>query len=277
MVSGSVKAGAPDLDNLITGPIWTSYRSILLGSDQIDLFLNCSGMIALNHSNNAKLLEGSASIMYTNNSRAYLDRYFYDGIFGIREKQALDGGHHWSLNGSLDKYLPGLFANVGLNMYGSVNRSLVISSEVLPNEVLLRNAAIELSYTTVFDGPLNLGISGEQNWSGYRQLESSGGKSQNTRTGLSYFFTFKPDPKLFVKLTTRQIFTHNQGQQAKTLYLGRLRTEYQFGSGFRASFNVYNLWNTRSYNLENFNGESYNFQQWRLNPRMFILGLGFRF
>jgi hypothetical protein len=234
-------------------------------------------MIALKHSNNAKLLECSASLLYTNNSRAYLDRYFYNGIFGIRKKQALDGGHHWSLNGNLDKYLPGLFANIGLNMYGSVNRSLVISSEALPNAVQLSTATIELSYTTVFDGPLNIGVSGEQNWSGYQQLEPSSVTSQSRRTGLNYFFTLKPNSNLFIKLTTRQVFTHNQGQEAKAIYLGRLRSEYQFKSGFRLSFNVYNLWNTRGYNLENFNGESYSFQQWRLNPRMFILSVGFRF
>jgi hypothetical protein len=278
LLSGSVDPATPVIRDLISGPVFTSYRSIFLGTDQIDPYLNCSGIAVFTHSNNAKLLEGSANIVYTNNSRAFLDRYFYDGIFDIRRRQALNGGHHWSMNGELDKYLPGLYANVGLNIYGNSSRSLVIASKDIPNEVRLWTSAIELSYTTVFDGPLNFGLSAERNWSNYRQLQTrTPVRSKSSRSGVNYFLTIKPSSSWYLKLTTRQIFTNNQGQEAKTFYLGTLRSDYQFNNGLRLGFNVYNLWNTRRYDLENLTGESYTYQRWILNPRMFLLHLGFRF
>lgn len=278
MLSGAVKTETPEIDHLISGPVWTSFRSVLLGTDQIDPYLNYSGIAAFAHSNNARLLELSANLMYSNNSRAFMDRYFYYGIFGVRNRQALNGGHHWSINGDLDKYLPGLSANVGLNMYSSVNRSLVLALADVPNEVQLWTRAIELSYTTVFDGPLNLGVNGQLNWNDYRQLQAdSPVSSRSKRAEVDYLLIFKPHTNWFVKLTTRQIFTDNQQQKNKTLYFGTLRSEYQLGNGFRVGFNVYNLWNTRQYNLENLSGESYTLQSWVLNPRMMLINFGFRF
>ncbi|WP_170110460.1 carboxypeptidase-like regulatory domain-containing protein [Flavilitoribacter nigricans] len=278
LLNGSVASEMPEMEHLITGPIWASYRSILLGTDRITQFLSYSGVLAINHSNNAKLLEWSANILYTNNSRAFQDRYFYDGLFGIRQKQLINGGHVWSFNGDLDKYLPALSASIGLQLYGGINQTFVIDPEGLPKAVVLTNRAVTLSYTTVFDGPLDFGLSGEQSWSVYQQIRSgSSAVKPNKRTNLNYFLVYKPGSNFLLRLSTRQVFTQNQGQPAGIFYLGGLRSEYRFGSGFRLGFNVYNLWNTRGYNLQNFNGESYSFQQWRLNPRMLILSLGFRF
>ena len=277
-ISGSIATQTPELQQLHSGRLFSSYQMIISGVDQVIPYFTYTGLLGFKHSNNAKLMEFSASGVYANNARAYVDRYFYQGIFSIREKQILDGGQHWSISAALDKFMPALSANLGLNWTWSINQSFMLRGDASINKVRLENTGLELSYTTVFKGPLNLGVAASRNWSIYRQLQASGRiNSNNQRYGLQYFITLKPSKTIWLKLDTRQIFTNNQGQQHKTLYLGGLKSEYQISSVIRCGFTIHNLWNTRRFNLENLGDGAYSFSEWRLNPRMVLLHAGARF
>ncbi|MCB0629299.1 MAG: carboxypeptidase-like regulatory domain-containing protein [Lewinella sp.] len=278
LISGAVISQFPEIPQLVSGPMWSSYRSIINGTDRIDPFYSYSAMMAFRHSNNARLLEVSINSLLVGNARAYADQYFYEDVFAIRAKQLVDGGYHWDTNIELDKYFPVLSANVGLNLSSMKSLSYLLSSDATPNRVQLNTRSVELSYTTVFHGPLNVGITGSSTTSGYERISGASSlRSRNHRLGLAYFLTFKPVKHLFLKLDTRQIFTRNQGRQAGTLYLGGMRSEYQISSVVRVGCTVHNLWNTRRFNLEQLGGESYGFQEWQLNPRMILLNVGCRF
>lgn len=278
LISGAINTRFPEMQQVAADPMLTSYRSLTKGVIRIDPYHSYSAMLAFNHSNNAKLMEFSVNSVFIGNARAYTDQYFYEGIFAIRESRVVNGGYHWNLNASLDKYFPELSANIGFKYNGSTGLSYLLSSDASPNQVHLHTDGVELSYTTVFDGPLNVGIIANSSWSRYRRTGSGAPlQSKSNRLGLEYFLTVKPIKQLFLKVDTRQVFTRNQGKAAKNIYLGKLRSEYQVSTAFRIGCTIHNLWNTRRFNLETLGGESYSFQEWQLNPRMILAHIGLRF
>ena len=274
----SFQTDFPDIEQLYPAYLFSSYRTLNRGVDDIKPLPMHNIISSIIYSNNQKLLEFHANLFYTYTNKFYGNTYFYENnFFSFFSKELFSGRKVFNVNADVNKFIPLLSSSIATNIRFSKS-TYPQKVAGLIREVSIQNIYFQMDYTTAFNGSLDFGITLLSEFGILNTDHSSGsGYNKTKRSIFKYYVLYKFSDKSSFKIDTRQALTTNVNQSDKTYFFTNIEFNYHISKSVSLRLEIINLLNHRTFDSEQLSAESHVLNQYYLNPRFTLLYVSYKF